>query len=81
MTATKKVPADTPTSYEIEAALHRAKVIANRVPDPNEILPVDGKLYVRFNGKPIVKGTEAAVFGESRIDIPEFREFRDKLRR
>jgi hypothetical protein len=79
MTVTKKLLADTPTSYEIEAALHRAKVIANRVPDPNEILPVDGKLYVSLTGKPVVKGTEAAVFGKSRIDIPEFREILKKL--
>jgi hypothetical protein len=73
MIAAEKMLLDADSSYEIAAAIHRAKVVANRTPHPNEVLPVDGKLHVSLIGTPLPFGTEAAVFGESSIDIPEFR--------
>lgn len=73
MTTAEKVPLDESDSYALATANHRAKVLAKRQPGPDEILPVNGKLHVVLTGKPIPRGTEAAVFGESRIDIPEFK--------
>lgn len=80
MTAAKKLPLDPKTSYDIATAIFRAKIVANRQPDPNEIIPVEGRLHVVLNGPAINAGTEAIVFGESRIDIPEYKEFREKSR-
>lgn len=74
MTAAKKVPLDEETSYAIATALHRAKVLAKRQPQPGEFEPVDGKLHVVLTGKPVPRGKEVEVFGESRIVIPEFKE-------
>lgn len=72
MTTAEKVPLDEPDSYALVTASYRAKVLAKRQPVPDEIVPVDGTLNVVLSGKPIPRGMEAAVFGESRIDIPEF---------
>ena len=77
MTIVKKLPPAPATDYEIAAALHRAKMVAEYVPHPNEFEPIDGVLHVTFNAKPIKPGTEAEVFGPSRIVIPEFREMLD----
>lgn len=74
MIATKKVQMDADTSYEVAAARHRAEVIANRTPHPDEIRPVGGNLHLSLIGTPLAFGAEAAVFGKSRIVIPEFRE-------
>lgn len=73
MTAAEKVPLDESDSYALATAKHRAKVLAKRQHRPDEILPVNGTLHVVLTGKPIPRGMEAAVFGESRIDIPEFK--------
>lgn len=74
MTIVKKVPPLPATDYEVAAALHRAKMVAKRVPHPNEFEPIGGVLHVTLNAKPIKPGTEAEVFGPSRIMIPEYRE-------
>lgn len=78
MTIVKKLPPAPATDYEIAAALHRAKMVAKHVPHPNDFEPIDGVLHVTLNAKPINPGTEAEVFGPSRIVIPEFREMLDK---
>lgn len=75
MTAAKKIPLNEQSSYAIATAVHRAKVLANRgQPQAGEILPVDGKLHVIFDNKPVPRGMATTVFGKSRIDIPEFRD-------
>ncbi|MDR7048633.1 hypothetical protein J2X54_001081 [Duganella sp. 3397] len=74
MTAAKKVPLDEKASYAIATALHRAKVLAKRQPQPCEFESVDGKLHVMLTGKPVPRGREAEVFAESRMVIPEFKE-------
>ncbi|MET0265198.1 MAG: hypothetical protein ABW202_06250 [Duganella sp.] len=80
MSIVKKVPPEPATaiSYEIAAALHRAKMVAAHVPHPNDFVPIDGVLHVTLNTKPIKPGTEAEVFGPSRIDIPELRQLLKK---
>lgn len=80
MTIVKKVPPAPVTEYEIAAALHRAKMVAKHVPHPNDFAPTGGVLHVTLNTKPIKPGTEAEVFGPSRIVIPEFREMVDKVK-
>ena len=74
MTAAKKVPLDAKASYAIATALHRAKVLAKRQSQPDAFEPVNGKLHVVLTGKPVPRGKEVEVFGESRIVIPEFKE-------
>lgn len=73
MTAAKKAPLDAHNSYALASAIHRAKVVAKRQHHPDEILPVDGRLHVELAVKPIPQGMETTVFGESSIDIPEFK--------
>ena len=79
MTIVKKLPPAPTTDYEIAAALHRAKMVAKYVPHPNDFEPIDGVLHVTLNAKPINPGTEAEVFGPSRIVIPEYQEALKKL--
>lgn len=74
MTAAKKVLPDEKVSYAIATALHRAKVLAKRQSQPGEFEPVNGKLHIVLTGKPVPRGKEAEVFGESRIVIPEFKD-------
>ncbi|KQQ44706.1 hypothetical protein ASF61_21495 [Duganella sp. Leaf126] len=74
MTAAKKIPLNEKASYAIATALHRAKVLAKRQPKPGEFEPVNGKLHVVLTGKPVPRGKEVEVFGESRIVIPEFKD-------
>lgn len=74
MAAAKKVLPDKKASYAIATALHRAKVLAKRQPQPGQFESIDGKLHVVLTGKPVPRGKEAEVFGESRIVIPEFKE-------
>jgi len=80
MTAAKKIPFDIESNYKVAAALHRAKVTANYIPHPDEIMPVDGRLHVALTGTALTRAEQAALFGESRIDIPEFRTERQKLK-
>lgn len=74
MTAAKKAPPDEKAGYAIATALHRAKVLAKRQRQPGEFESVDGKLHVVLTEKPVPRGKEDEVFGESRIVIPEFKE-------
>lgn len=75
MTTAKKIPLDEQSSYAIATAVHRAKVLVSRRPlQAGEILPVDGRLHATLDDKPVPRGMETAVFGKSRIDIPEFRD-------
>lgn len=78
MNAAKKVPLDEKSSYAIAATLHRAKILAKRQPQPGAFEPVDGKLHVVLTGKPVPRGKEAEVFGQSRIVIPEFKDLARK---
>lgn len=78
VTAAKSVQGHGPARYEIAAALHRARVIANRTPDPDEILPVDGTLRASLTRNVAAKESEAAMFGKACIDIPEVRGIRHK---
>jgi len=80
MSIVKNVTTAPATDYEIASALHRAKMVAEYVPHTNEFLPIDGVLHVTLNTKPIKPGTEAEVFGPSRIVIPEFSEILKKLK-
>lgn len=80
MTTAHQVPIVIDNDYEIAAALHRAKVIANYKLHPDEILPVNGCLRVSLSSTALSRDEQTRIFGLSRIDIPEFREERKKLK-
>ena len=72
MTALKKTPHSQNSSYKLAAAARRAKVASMATPISGEVKPSQGRIRVTLGGKPIRRERQAAVFGPSSIDIPEF---------
>lgn len=72
MTALKKTSPDQNTAYKLAAAARRAKVAAMTAPLVDEVKPSQGRIRVTLGGKPFTREHQAAVFGPSSIDIPEF---------
>lgn len=80
MTAAKTSGNAPRSCYEIAAEIHRAKIVANHVPHPDEIVPVGGRLHAALSGEALTKEDQSHLFGESRIDIPEFAQERIQLK-
>lgn len=80
MTAANKSRNAPRSCYEIAAEIHRAKIVANHVPHPDEIVPVNGRLHVALSGEALTREHQRQLFGESRIDIPEFAQERVHLK-
>lgn len=80
MTAANKSRNAPRSSYDTAAEIHRARIVANHVPHPDEIVPVNGRLHVALSGEALTKDDQRRLFGESRIDIPEFAQERRQLK-
>ena len=72
MTALKKMPPSQYSSYKLAAAARRAEVASMAAPMSGEVQPSQGRIRVVLSGKPIRRERQAALFGPSSIDIPEF---------
>ena len=79
MTANKSWNASR-SSFEIAAEIYRSRIVANHVPHPDEIVPVNGRLHVALSGEALTKEDQRELFGESRIDIPEFAQERLQMK-
>jgi hypothetical protein len=78
MTTAKNVKIDNLATYKVAAALRRKNLSAKRIPLPQEVHPVGGKIRVVLTGGKIQKGKLESMFGPSAISIPEFAEERKK---
>lgn len=72
MTALKKMPPSQNSAYKLAAAARRIKVASTAAPLAGEVKPFQGRIRVTLGGQPISRERQAAVFGPSSIDIPEF---------
>lgn len=72
MTVSKKSPTSQSVDYKVAAAARRLKLASTAEPIPDEIKPVQGKVRIRLQGKPISGNTVAQRFERSLIDIPEY---------
>jgi hypothetical protein len=79
MTAVEKKAPIGLTPYKLAAAARRAEIALTNLPLECEVLPIAGKIRVVLSGKPIPRDRHEALFGLSAIDIPEFRQAREKL--
>lgn len=74
MTTTKTAPFDI-ASYKAAAARMREQFANNMPPlQPDEILPVNGKLHVVLSGKALSPEVMAELYRRSSTEIPEFRD-------
>lgn len=72
MTALKKSPPIPNSPYKMAAAARRAKVASMAAQIVGEVKPSQGHIRVTLSGKSISRDSQAAMFGPSLIDIPEF---------
>jgi hypothetical protein len=72
----EKTRARMDSAYRIKAAARRAKIAADVSPIENELIPFEGRIRARLNGKAM--SPSASVIGPTSIDIPEFSEARKK---
>lgn len=81
MTTTKPAPFDL-AAYNIAAEKMLAEYAKNIPPlHPDEILPVNGVINVVLSGKPFSPEFMQELYRRSRIDIPEFRIEREKMKK
>ena len=78
MAHTKLTAAAIATGYKAAAAARRKKVAATIPSDAEEVKPVLGRIRATLSGKAIALDRQRQLFGESRINIPEFTETRKK---
>jgi hypothetical protein len=82
MTAARKsqIAPGASENYKLAAALRRAKVASTATTLEREVRPTEGKIRVVLSGKVISRDHQESLFGPAAIDIPEFRQSRNKTK-